>query len=179
MSRKGFLGLLTLALLLAAVLTAVSPGRAQGPVDEGASPPPGALPGTKAARYPRLAIVAAPGQGSDPQMSAVILDGAASVTAKYLSFLQRVDCIPNVPVDLTQYPPLVKLPAPDQYDAVAVLVHSQPGDKIYLDINVLDAKTGVKLWNQQLHAKADRQAERFKKLGILAPKRLMKYFYRD
>ena len=155
------------------------PVTAQGPVDEGMSPPPSALPGTKVARYPRLAIVTAVGTGSSPEVGPIILNGVSSVTSKYLGFLQKVDCLPNVPVDLTTSPPLVKLPTLGQYDAVAVLVHSQTGGKIYVDINVFDARTGVSLWTQQLHGKEDNVSERFRKLGVLVPKRLMKYFYRD
>lgn len=137
------------------------------------------------ARYGRLAIVAAPGAGADPKYAPIILQGVAETKSKSMEKLPLVDCLPNETVNLATTPPSVKLRNPGNYDAIALLVYSQSGGMIYLNINLLDARTGAELWTHQLHAKdteAGEDKERMRNyghLGRLVPKRLYKYFYRD
>jgi hypothetical protein len=138
---------------------------------------PPATEGAKVAKYGRLAIVCAPGAGADPQYVAMVLREIDSTTPKYLSGLQKVRTIPDATVNATTDPPTAQFKDINDYDAVAVVTYTLGGSQVLLDINLLDARTGQKLWSVQLHAKQDNIEERLGKLAKLVPHRINKYFY--
>ena len=136
--------------------------------------------GTRAAKYPRLAFVCAPGTGADPQYVPMVLREIEATVPKFLSEqnLHKVSTIPDAAVDTSAATPTVRFKDLSDYDAVAVVTYTYSGPEVLLDINLLDAKTGQKLWFVQLHAKSDNIELRLSKLAQLVPHRINKYFYR-
>lgn len=133
--------------------------------------------GTRAAQYPRLAIVCAPGTGADPQYVPMVLKEIAARVSKYLSGLQKVNIIPDASVDSSTGSPTVRFKTMNDYDAVAVITYTY-SPLVLMDINLIDVKTGQNLLFLQLHADADDIGLRLYKLAHLVPQRINKYFYR-
>jgi hypothetical protein len=151
-------------------------------VEPPAEEKPYPMEGTRAAKYPRLAIVCAPGTKADPEYAPMVLKEIETMVPKYLSSLQKVDCVPNASVDTTTVPPTVQFENLNNYDAVAVITYTDSGPMIFLDINLIDAKTGQRVWFLQLHAKMAKDEQKIQyrlyKLAKIVPHRINKYFYR-
>ncbi len=135
--------------------------------------------GTRAAKYPRLAFVCAPGPGADPKYVPMILREIESAVPKYLSEqnLQKVTIMPEATVNISTAPPTVQFKTINDYDAVAIITYTY-SSMVYMDINLIDIKTGQNLYYVQLHAKPDNIELRLNKLAHIVPHRINKYFYR-
>ena len=144
--------------------------------DEGKPLP---IEGTRAAKYRRLAIVCAPGTGADPKYVPMVLKQIETTVPKYLSEqnLQKVNIIPDASIDMSTVPPTARFKTINDYDAVAVITYTY-SPMVLMDINLIDAKTGQKIWFLQLHAKPDNIELRLNKLAYIVPHRINKYFYR-
>ncbi|MHB8066405.1 MAG: hypothetical protein ACYDIC_00745 [Desulfobaccales bacterium] len=144
--------------------------------DEGKPLP---IEGTRAAQYRRLAFVCAPGPGADPKYVPMILKEIETTVPKYLAGqnLQKVNIIPDASIDFSTVPPTVRFKTINDYDAVAVITYTY-SPMVLMDINLLDAKTGQKVWFLQIHAKPDNIELRLNKLAHIVPHRINKYFYR-
>jgi len=146
-------------------------------VETPAEQKPYPMAGTRAAKYGRLAIVCAPGTGADAKYVPMILGKIAESVPRYLSALPKVNTIPDASVDASTSPPTVRFTNINDYDAIAVVTYTY-GSMVLMDINLFDAKSGQKLWFQQIHAKPDDIQDRLVKLARIVPHRINKYFYR-
>ncbi len=150
-----------------------------GTTDE-AKPMP--IEGTRAAKYPRLAIVCAPGTGANPEYASMILKEIEAKVPKYLSSLQKVNTIPDASVDTSTVPPTVRFKNINDYDAVALVSYTYSGPLVFMDITMIDGKTGQQIWSYQLHARQAKDEKKIQlrlyKLAHLVPHRINKYFYR-
>ncbi len=155
------------------VTTARESVAAETPPDEKPYP----MEGTRAAKYGRLAIVCAPGTGADAKYVPMILGKIAESVPRYLSAVPKVNTVPDASVDASTSPPTVRLKNANDYDAIALVTYTY-GPMVLMDITLLDAKTGQKLWFLQLHAKPDDIQNRLYKLARIVPHRINKYFYR-
>ncbi|MDO9532518.1 MAG: hypothetical protein Q7O12_10365 [Deltaproteobacteria bacterium] len=144
--------------------------------DEGKPLP---IEGTRAAKYRRLAFVCAPGTGADPKYVPMVLREIETTVPKYLSEqnLQKVSIIPDASIDISTVPPTARFKTINDYDAVAIITYTY-SPMVLMDINLIDVKTGQKLWFLQLHAKPDNIDLRLNKLAHIVPHRINKYFYR-
>jgi hypothetical protein len=144
--------------------------------DEGKRLP---IEGTRAAKYRRLAFVCAPGTGADPKYVPMVLKEIETTVPKYLSEqnLEKVNIIPDASIDMSTVPPTVRFKTINDYDAVAVITYTY-SPMVLMDINLIDVKTGQKIWFLQIHAKPDNIELRLSKLAYIVPHRINKYFYR-
>jgi hypothetical protein len=94
-----------------------------------------------------------------------------------LNFLQKVDCLSNVPVDVSTIPPTVQLKNKGDYNGIVTLVYSQSGDNVVLDITLVDAGTGAKVWSHQLSTRDSNVQARLMKHGYWVPTTLKQQFY--
>ena len=147
-------------------------------VETPAEEKPYPMEGARAAKYGRLAIVCAPGNGADAKYVPMILGKIAESVPRYLSALPKVNTVPDASADASTSPPTVQLKNINDYDAIAVVTYTYSGPMVLMDINLLDAKTGQKLWFQQIHAKPDDIEMRLVALARIVPHRINKYFYR-
>lgn len=130
-----------------------------------------------AAQYQRLAIVCAPGPGADPQYATMLLKETEQMVPSRLSFLQKVDCLYDVPVDVATIPPTVKLKNKGDYNGVVVLVYSTSGENVVLDMTLVDANTGAIVWSHQLSTKDSNVKGRLMRHGYWVPTTLKQKFY--
>jgi hypothetical protein len=130
-----------------------------------------------AAQYQRLAIVCAPGPGADPQYARMLLQEAEKMVPSRLSFLQKVDCLYDVPVDVSAIPPTVQLKNKGDYNGILVLVYSTSGDNVVLDMTLVDTSTGAKVWSHQLSTKDSNVKGRLMRHGYWVPTTLKQQFY--
>ncbi len=154
-----------------------APGERSVAVEPPAGEKPYPMEGTHAAKYGRLAIVCAPGGGADPKYVPLILAKIAESAPRYLSELPKVNTVAEASVEPNTSPPKVKLNNINDYDAIAVVIYTYSEAMVYMDITLLDAKTGEKLWFLQIHAKADDIEKRLLGLARIVPHRINKYFY--
>ena len=73
-------------------------------------------------KYGRLAIICAPKLDANPAYAPMILKQAKSMVS-HLRFLEKVDCLPDVPIDATSAPPIVDVNDVSDYDALVSLVY--------------------------------------------------------
>lgn len=130
-----------------------------------------------AAQYQRLAIVCAPGTNADPQYARMVLQEAEKMVPSRLSFLQKVDCLYDVPVDTSAIPPTVQLKNKGDYNGILVLVYSTSGENVVLDMNLVDTSTGAKVWSHQLSTKDSNVQGRLMRHGHWVPAALKQQFY--
>ena len=139
---------------------------------------PSSTQGNRYTRYGRLAIVCAPEPGADAKYVPMILGKIAVSAPRYLSGLQKVNIVHDASIELNTRPPTVRLKNMNDYDAIAVVTYTYSGPMVLMNITLLDAKTGLMLWFQQIHAKPDNIQFRLYALARIVPHRLNKYFYR-
>jgi hypothetical protein len=170
---KKIMLLLLMACLLGLIGTA--PVQAQPVAEEKPLP----IEGTRAARYSRLAFVCAPGKGADPKYVTIILNEIESTASKYFSGanLQKVSFIPDASIDTGSATPTVQFKNMNDYDAVAVITYIY-SPMVFMDINLIDVKTGQRIWFLQLHAKPENIEYQLYRLAKVVPHRINKYFYR-
>ena len=133
-----------------------APGEKSAVAETPAEGKPLPIEGTRAAKYRRLAFVCAPGTGADPKYVPMVLREIETTVPKYLSEqnLQKVNIIPDASIDISTVPPTARFKTINDYDAVAVITYTY-SPMVLMDINLIDAKTGQKLYYLQLHAKPD------------------------
>lgn len=129
------------------------------------------------APYQRLAIVCAPGTGADPKFAPMLLKETEKMVPSRLGFLQKVDCLYDVPVDISTIPPTVKLKNKGDYNGVLVLVYSTAGDSVVLDMTLVDTTTGAKVWSHQLSTKDSNVQSRLMRHGYWVPTTVKQHFY--
>ena len=127
--------------------------------------------------YQRLAIVCAPGAGADPQYAPMLLKETEKMVASRLNFLQKVDCLYDVPVDTSTTPPTVQLKNKGDYNGVLVLVYSTSDGNVVLALTMVDANTGAKVWSHQLSTKDSNVEGRLLRHGYWVPTALKQQFY--
>jgi hypothetical protein len=130
-----------------------------------------------AAQYQRLAIVCVPGPGADPQYATMLLKETEKVAPSRLGFLQKVDCLYDVPVDISTIPPTVQLKNKGDYNGVLVLVYSTAGDSVVLDMTLVDTSTGARVWSHQFATKDSNVQSRLMRHGFWVPTALKQHFY--
>ncbi len=130
-----------------------------------------------AAQYQRLAIVCTPGPGADPQYARMVLQETEKMVPSRLGFLQKVDCVYDVPVDVSTIPPTVQLKNKGDYDGILVLVYSTAGDNVVLDMTLVDAKTGARVWSHQFSTRDSDVKGRLMRHGYWVPTTLKQHFY--
>ena len=130
-----------------------------------------------AAQYQRLAIVCTPGTGGDPKYAPMLLKETEKMVASRLGFLQKVDCLYDVPVDMSTIPPTVQLKNKGDYNGVLVLVYSTFGDRVLLDMTLVDTNTGAKVWSHQLSTKDSNVQGRLMRHGYWVPTTIKQHFY--
>lgn len=127
--------------------------------------------------YRRLAIVCVPGKGADPNYVDVIITHAKKKAPSRLGFLSTVDFPKNISVDGEAVPPTLNLSQDvSAYDAIAVLVYSYSGSFVYLDIYMIDTKSGESIWHHQLATRDWRIHSRLLAHGHWTPSTI-KIFY--
>jgi hypothetical protein len=130
-----------------------------------------------AAKYQRLAIVCVPGTGADPKYAPMLLKETEKMVPSRLGFLQKVDCLYEVPVDLSTIPPTVQLKNKGDYDGVLVLVYSTVGNMVLLDMTLVDTNTGAKVWSHQFATKDSDVQGRLMRHGYWVPTTVKQHFY--
>jgi hypothetical protein len=112
------------------------------------------------ASYGRIAIVCLPGVGADPQYVDVVITQARMKAPSRLDFLETVDFPDNISVNAGATPPKLTLnQAVSAYDGVVTLVYSYSDGHVYLDMNMIDTKTGDSVWHHRMD-KLDRDISR-------------------
>jgi len=128
-------------------------------------------------QYQRLAIVCAPKPGADPQYADVILKSVQGNVMSRLGFLKKADVLSDVTVDTSSTPPKVRLNNAADYDAVLCLVYSYGAGHVYLDLRMLDAKTGQEIWYHQLDKLDPNIKTRLSTHGYWVPSTVKMKFY--
>ena len=130
-----------------------------------------------AAQYQRLAIVCVPGTGADPKYATMLLKEVEKMVPSRLGFLQKVDCLYDVPVDISTTPPTVQLKNKGDYNGVLVLVYSTAGDSVVLDMTLVDTNTGARVWSHQFSTKDSNVQGRLMRHGYWVPTTVKQHFY--
>ncbi len=170
--------------------TETAPGSSEvATAAESGQPEPGAVEkpipneGNRAAKYGRLAIVCAPVKRADPEYAFMVLNEIEAKVPKYLSYLQKVNIVPDASIDTSTATLTVRFKNINDYDAVAVITYSYSTRLVIMGIYLIDAKTGQQVWFQQLQNvwkfyKGKGIELRLAKLALQVPSRINKYFYR-
>ena len=111
--------------------------------------PPAEVAAQRQESYRTLAYVCVPGQEADPSYRDSIMDTVAKQSVTRLDFLDKVDVLTNVPVDLSQDPPKPNLTAASQYNVLALLVYSYHGNEVVLMTYMYDTTTGECVWTRE------------------------------
>ena len=127
-------------------------------------------------KYSRIAIVCGPTEQANPSYAPMILKEAESRIFP-LKFLEKAECLPDVPLDTTKTPPEVLLDDFSDYDAVVALVYSYGSGHVYLDFYMTDTMTGEQIWNHQFDAPDPAIKERLCSQGLYVPAVIKKKFY--
>jgi hypothetical protein len=128
-------------------------------------------------QYQRIAFVCVPGPGADPSYAPLILREVEKMVPSRLGFLRKVDCVSNLPVDTSGPVPRLQLADKTEYDGVVVLVYSYPAGTVLLDMDMVDAKTGEKVWHHQLKTQDTDTRGRLLKHGYWTATTVKMYFY--
>lgn len=127
-------------------------------------------------KYGRLAIVCAPKKEANPVYAPMMLKETQSRISP-LEFLEKVDCLFDVPVDTASTPPIVHLDNLTDYDAVVCLVYSYESGCVYLDFYMTDTTTGEQIWYHQFSAPDPAIKVRLLAQALFAPTAIKKHFY--
>ncbi len=130
-----------------------------------------------APQYQRIAIVIAPGPGADAALAVPMMKEVERMVPTRLGFLQKVDCLPNVPVDITAVPPNAQIKNKGDYDGIVTLIYSAADGKVFMDMTLVDAKTGEKIWSHQLATKDSDIRGRLMKHAYWTPTTIKQHFY--
>ena len=131
------------------------------------------------ADYRRIALVCAPAPGHDASYANMILQQAQSnVPTRLGAYLEAADCLYDVPVDTSVTPPKVSLgDRASRYDGVVCLVYSYGNNMVYLDMDMIDVKTGQSKWHHQFDTKDSDVKDRLRRHGSWAPTDIKGVFY--
>jgi hypothetical protein len=127
-------------------------------------------------KYGRLAIVCAPDEQADTVYAPMILKEAQSRIFP-LSFLKKVECLPDVSIDTVSTPPSVLLDDFSDYDAVVALVYSYGSGHVCLDCYMTDTMTGEQIWHYKFDAPDPAIKERLCSQGLYVPAVIKREFY--
>ena len=127
-------------------------------------------------KYGRLAIVCAPDGQADPAYAPMIIKEARSRIFP-LSFLKKVEFLPEVSIDTASTPPAVLLDDYSDYDAVVALVYSYNKGHVYLDCYMTDTMTGEQIWHYKFDAPDPAIKDRLCSQGLYVPAIIKKGFY--
>jgi len=127
-------------------------------------------------KYGRLAIVCAPKKEANPVYAPMMLKETQSRISP-LEFIEKVDCLFDVPVDTASTPPIVHLDNLTDYDAVVCLVYSYESGCVYLDFYMTDTTTGEQIWYYQFSAPDPAIKVRLLAQALFAPTAIKKHFY--
>ncbi len=127
-------------------------------------------------KYGRLGIICAPKLDANPAYASMILKQADSMSA-HLRFLEKVDCLSDVPVDTTSAPPIVDVNDVSDYDALVSLVYYYDEGHVYLDFYMTDILTNEQIWYHQFDSPDPAIKERLLADGLSVPAVIKKRFY--
>lgn len=127
-------------------------------------------------RYARLAIVCAASGEANSAYGPIILERVNSRIFP-LKFLEKAECLPDVPVDISTSPPVVQLEDTNDYDAVVALVYSYGEGHVYLDCYMTDTATGEQIWQHTFDAPDPDIKQRLCSQGRFVPAIIKKRFY--
>jgi hypothetical protein len=127
-------------------------------------------------KYGRLAIICVPKLDANPAYAPMILKEAGSMIS-HLRFLEKVDCLPEVPIDTTSTPPIVDSNDVSDYDAVVSLVYYYDLGHVYLDFYMTDTVTAEQIWYHQFDSPDPSIKERLLAHGLSAPGIIKTQFY--
>ena len=128
-------------------------------------------------QYQRIAFVCIPAPGADPNYARPILMEVEKTVPTHLKFLKKVDCVSNLPIDTSGPVPSVRLADKSEYDGVVVLIYSYPAGSVLLDMDMVDARTGEKVWHHQLKTEDKDTRGRLLKHGYQAASAMETRFY--
>lgn len=129
------------------------------------------------AQYQRIALVCAPGSGADPGYASAILKEVEKMVPTRLNFLKKVDCLFDAPVDTLATPPRANISNAADYDGVVILIYSYKEGKVYLDMTMVNTKTGLSVWTHKLTKDDSDTKGRLLKHGYWTPTTIKMSFY--
>jgi len=131
------------------------------------------------AKYQRIALVCAAAPGHDTSYASMVLKQAEPrVPSRLGRYIERADCLYDVPVDTTTKPPKVDLgKRVSDYDGVVCMVYSWSEMHVFLDFDMVDVKSGESVWHFQLDEKDPSVRNRLTRHGLWAPTIVKQYFY--
>ena len=128
--------------------------------------------------YQRLAFVCVPAPDADPSGVAIIMNELRQTAPVGLYFLEDIDYRKDIALDVSGAAPKIA-PGQDlsQYDAIAALVYSHNGGMVYLDIHMMDVKSGDNIWHYRMSKFDLLRDRRLRAHAHWTPSMIRKHFY--
>jgi len=126
--------------------------------------------------YGRLAIICTPKLDANPAYAPMILKQAGSMLS-HLRFLEKAECLPDLPADTASAPPIVDPNDVSDYDALVSLVYYYDAGHVYLDFYMTDVLTNEQIWYHQFDSPDPAIKERLLAQGLSVPAVIKKHFY--
>jgi hypothetical protein len=126
--------------------------------------------------YSRIAIVCVPGHEANPAYAPLILEQIKSRIFP-LDFLETIDCLSDVIVDVNSTPPILYMDNFEDYNAILTLVYSYNSGHVYLNCYMIDTINLKEIWNYKFDSKDPEIKKRLMSQGLYTPAIIREDFY--